>query len=326
MEFADPTYLYLLFLIPIIFTFIVKKRKTAYFRVSDFRLLEGVKPTLRSRFYFLPTLFKLLAIALIIVALARPRSSIENRETTTEGIDIILTLDVSTSMKAMDFSPNRFRAAIDVALNFIKGRKNDRIGLVIFAGESYTQCPLTTDYGILQELLSKVKMEQIEDGTAIGTALANSVNRLRESKSKSKVVILLTDGENNKGEIDPETAAEAAAAIDVRIYTIGIGKKRAKYPYGKDFFGKDIIRELDFKIDEKMLSEIAETTGGKFYRATNIEKLEKIYDEIDGLEKNKIKTNFYKTYTEKFRDFLIPGIILLLLSFILDRTYFRRSI
>ncbi|MBN1971828.1 MAG: VWA domain-containing protein [Candidatus Delongbacteria bacterium] len=326
MEFQHPEYLYFLFIIPIIFVYNIKRKKRAYLRVSDFRLLEGIKPTLRSRLYFLPSLLKLSAMALIILALASPISTNENSETTTEGIDIVLTLDVSTSMKAMDFKPNRFKAAIEVAKEFIAGRKNDRIGLVVFAGESYTQCPLTTDYGILQELLDKVKMEQIEDGTAIGDALSTSVNRLRDSDAKSKVVVLLTDGDNNKGEIAPETAADAAKATGVKIYTIGIGRTRAPYPFGKDMFGKDVIRDTEFKVDEEMLKAIAEKTGGQFFRAQTENKLKQIYGEIDTLEKTKINTKVYKTFTQKYRIYLIPGMILLLLSTFLDTSFFRRSL
>ncbi|MBN2790315.1 MAG: VWA domain-containing protein [Candidatus Delongbacteria bacterium] len=323
-KFNNPEYFYLFFVLIVATIYRFSRRRYPSLRYSSIRPLKNSKPTLRTRVILLPDIIKLAAITLFIFALARPQSTSESSETITEGIDIVIALDISTSMLAQDFKPDRFRASLEVAKEFIKGRQNDRIGFVVFAGESYTQCPLTTDYNILYELSDKIKMGIIEDGTAIGTAIINSINRLKESKSKSKVIILLTDGENNKGEIEPETAAQAAEALGIRIYSIGIGKDRAPYPF-KDMFGNTRLREIDFKIDEEMMVSIAETTGGKYFRAQDKEKLEKIYEEIDKLEKTKIKIKSYKRFNEKFEQFLLPGIILLLLSLVLENTYFAKK-
>lgn len=319
-----PEYLYLLFLLPVIAIYLWKRKSVPYLRYSDKKYLAGVKKTVRSRLSFLPSFLKIVALGLIIIALARPRSSSETTETTTEGIDIIITLDVSTSMLAMDFEPNRFKASVEVAKNFISGRKNDRIGFVVFAGESYTQCPVTSDYGVLLNLIDKVKMEQIEDGTAIGDALVTATNRLMSSNAKSKVIILLTDGDNNKGEIDPETAAEAARAVGIRIYTIGVGNKKAPVP-AYDFWGRKTTQMATFNIDEEMLTEIAKNTGGKFFKAQNEEKLTEIYKEIDKLEKTKIISKSYKRYSEKYTDYLFPAVIIYIVGILLSATIFRKN-
>jgi len=325
MKFANPEYLYLFLIIPVIILYLFKWKKGSFVRVSSTNyLFKGVKSTLKVKLRWLPNLLKIIGLSLFILAIARPQSSKVSTETETEGIDIIITLDVSTSMLAQDFKPNRFKAASEVAKKFIEGRKNDRIGFVVFAGESFTQCPLTNDYGILLGLIDKIKMGLIEDGTAIGTAILNSVNRLKDSKAKSKVIILLTDGENNKGEVDPETAADAAQALGIRMYTIGIGKKKAMYPV-RDYFGREVLQEVEFKIDEKMLKEIAEMTKGKFFRAKNQNKLPEIYKEIDKLEKSKINKKFYERFSEEFNIYLLPGIITLLLGIILNNTYFKRE-
>ena len=325
MKFANPEYFYLFLLIPIIVLYLFKWKKGSYIRVSSTSyLFKGVKSTLKVKLRWFPSLLKIVGISLLIVALARPQSSKISTETETEGIDIIIALDISTSMLAQDFKPNRFKAAAEVAKKFIEGRKNDRIGFVVFAGESFTQCPLTNDYGILLGLIDKIKMGLIEDGTAIGTAILNSVNRLKDSKAKSKVIILLTDGENNKGVVDPETAADAAQALGIRMYTIGIGKKKAPYPV-RDFFGREVIQEVEFKIDEKMLKEIAEMTKGKFFRAKNQNKLPEIYKEIDKLEKSKINTEYFERFSEEFNIFLFPGILFILLGILLNNTYFKRE-
>ena len=325
MKFANPEYLYLFLLIPVIILYLVKWKKGSFIRVSSTNyLFKGVKSSLKVKLRWLPIFFKIIGLSLFILALARPQSSKISTETETEGIDIIITLDISTSMLAQDFKPNRFKAASEVAKKFIGGRENDRIGFVVFAGESFTQCPLTNDYGILLGLIDKIKMGLIEDGTAIGTAILNSVNRLKDSKAKSKVIILLTDGENNKGDVDPETAADAAQALGIRMYTIGIGKKKAPYPV-RDFFGREVIQTVDFKIDEKMLKEIAEMTNGKFFRAKNQNKLPAIYKEIDKLEKSKINTEYFERFSEEYNLFLFPGILFLLLGILLNNTYFKRE-
>ncbi len=320
-KFNNPEYFYLFFLLVGVIVFYLTRKKNPSLKFSNTGSLQTSKPTLRSRFYLLPYFIKVISLSLLIIALARPQSTTESSETITEGIDIVIALDISTSMLAQDFKPDRFKASLEVAKEFIKGRQNDRIGFVVFAGESYTQCPLTTDYNILYELADKIKMGIIEDGTAIGTAIINSINRLKDSKSKSKIIILLTDGENNKGEIEPATAAQAAEALGVRIYSIGIGKNRAPYPF-KDMFGNTRLREVDFKIDEEMMVGIAESTGGKYFRAQDKYKLEKIYKEIYKLEKTKIKVKSYKRFNEKYDQFLFPGLILLLLALVLENTYF----
>ena len=322
-KFNNPEYFYLFFLLIGVVVFYLTRKKSPSLKFSNTASLQRSKSTLRSRFYLLPYFIKVISLSLLIIALARPQSTTESSETTTEGIDIVIALDISTSMLAQDFKPDRFRASLEVAKEFIKGRQNDRIGFVVFAGESYTQCPLTTDYNILYELADKIKMGIIEDGTAIGTAIINSINRLKDSKSKSKIIILLTDGENNKGEIEPATAAQAAEALGVRIYSVGIGKNRAPYPF-KDMFGNTRLREVDFKIDEEMMVGIAESTGGKYFRAQDKDKLEKIYKEIDKLEKTKIKVKSYKRFNEKYDQFLFPGLILLLLALVLENTYFMK--
>lgn len=325
IQFANPEYLYLFFFVPLIAIYILKRRGTPFVRFSDIRFFKILNPTLRVRLRWLPQLLKISAMCFLIIALARPQSTHVNYETITEGIDIVIALDISSSMEAMDFQPNRFKASIEVAKEFIKGRKNDRIGLVVFAGESYTQCPLTSDYTILLSLLDKIKIGVIEDGTAIGDGTINSINRLRESKAVSRVIILLTDGENNRGEVAPETAADAAKAMGIRIYTIGVGEKYAPYPL-RDPFGRVSLQNVEFNIDEPMLSYMAKTTDGKYFRAKNENKLKAIYKEIDDMEKTKISTKTYKRYAEKYLAYLITGLILLLLGIVLEHTVFKRSL
>jgi Ca-activated chloride channel family protein len=300
------------------------KKKRAYVRFSGSETFTGIRKTLRVRLIETPFVLKFAAAVFIILALARPQSTSESSETNTEGIDIVIALDISTSMLAQDFKPDRFEASLEVARDFINGRKNDRIGMVLFAGEAYTQCPLTTDYGILNDLTRNIKMGVIEDGTAIGSGIITSINRLKHSEAKSKVIILLTDGDNNKGEVSPETAAEVASAMEIKIYTIGIGKTRAPYPF-RTAFGQTVLREVEFKIDEEMMTKIASTTGGKFYRATDKEKLEKIYEEIDNLEKTKIEIKSYKRFHEKYHYFLLPAILLFLLALLFENTIFLKN-
>ncbi len=323
-KFADPHYLYLLFVPVIALLYHFIKQKRAYIRFSGSETFSGVKKTLRVRLIETPFVLKFIAAVLIILALARPQSTTESSVTNTEGIDIIIALDISTSMLAQDFQPNRFEASLDVAREFINGRKNDRIGMVLFAGEAYTQCPLTTDYGILNELTRNIKMGVIEDGTAIGSGIITSINRLKNSDAKSKVIILLTDGENNRGEVSPETAAEVASAMEMKIYTIGIGKSRAPYPF-KSAFGQTVLREVEFKIDEEMMTKVASITGGKFYRATDKDKLASIYKEIDELEKTKIEIKSYKRFHEKYHLFLLPAIFLFLLVLLFENTIFFKN-
>ena len=326
-RFADPYYLILLLLLPLMVWWYWRGRlrNTAKIMYSDIRLLKQVKPSLKQRLR--PALFviRLVAVALIVLALARPQSSHKEEEITTEGIDIVLTMDVSTSMLAEDFRPkNRIEAAKMVAKEFIKGRKNDRIGLVVFAGESFTQCPLTLDYGVLYHILDNMKVaDQNWDGTAIGMGLATAINRLKDSKAKSKVIILLTDGRNNRGQIDPITAARMAKALDIRVYTIGTGTRgTAMYPIDDPIWGRRYV-PMRVDIDEDLLKQVAKITGGKYFRATDTEKLRQIYKEIGEMEKTKIEVKEYTRYQEYFVYFLSFGLLLLVLELVLGNTYFK---
>jgi len=270
-------------------------------------------------------ILRMIAIFIMVLAMARPQAGQKEEEIITEGIDIILTLDTSSSMKAEDFKPqNRLGAAKEVIKAFVKSRTNDRMGLVVFARHSFTQCPLTLDYGVLLDLLEKIDIGMIEDGTAIGTAIANSVNRLRDSNAKSKVIILLTDGINNAGKIDPLTVAKTASVLGIKIYTIGAGKPgRVLYPVQDSIFGKRYAR-IETEIDESLLGDIAERTGGTYFRAKDEKGLREIYEIIGKLEKTKIETKEYVNYSELVGYFLLPGIIILLLEIILSNTLFRK--
>ena len=261
----------------------------------------------------------------MIIAFARPQSGQKESKVQTEGVDIILAMDISSSMLAEDFKPkNRLEAAKVVAGDFIKGRMNDRIGLVVFAAQSFTQCPLTLDYGIVLRFLQEVETGMIDDGTAIGMAIGNCVNRLKDSKAKSKVVILLTDGRNNRGELDPITAAKVAKAFHIRIYTIGAGKRgEALYPYNDPIFGKRYQR-VPVQIDEELLTQVADITGGQYFRATDKTSLEQIYAEIGEMEKTKIELKEYTRYSELFLPYILAALFILLLEIVLSNTIFRK--
>ena len=279
----------------------------------------------KKRYLHLPFVLRISAISLLILCFARPQSSHTEEEVITEGVDIILALDISSSMLAEDFRPNnRLEAAKLVAKDFIKGRKNDRIGMVVFAAKSFTQCPLTLDYGILLNFIDEVESGMIEDGTAIGMAIANAANRLRDSKAKSKVVILLTDGQNNKGQLDPITAAKVSQAFDIRIYTVGVGKRgTALYPVDDPIFGKRYV-QMPVQIDEKTLKEIAKITKGSYYRATDKESLDKIFQEIDQLEKTKIEIKQFARFKELFSTYLFMALGLIVAEVVLTNTKFRK--
>lgn len=324
MEYANPKYLYLLLLlIPLIGWYIFKLRKMqATFKLSSGYAFEKAPSTLRVYMRHFPFLLRVIAIALVIIVLARPQSVNSSDISKSEGIDIIMALDISGTMMANDFSPTRLEAAKKVASEFINDRQSDRIGLVIFAGESFTQCPLTTDHRVLLNLLSEVKFGMIEDGTAIGLGLANSVNRLKDSQSKSRVVILLTDGSNNAGQIAPLTAAELAASYGIRVYTIGIGSRgtsvaRVMTPYG--------IQSMNVSgdFDERTLTEIASKTGGSYFRATDNTSLSGIYDEIDQMEKSHISVNTVTKRKELYLPFAIMALVLIGGELILRRTWLR---
>ena len=325
-KFANPEFLWLLLLLPAIGYYLWRRRKkmVVTLQFSSLQIFKNIPQTLRERLRHVPLALRLLAIAVFIVALARPQSVSDKQNISTEGIDIVLELDLSGSMLAEDFNPNRIEAAKQVASEFIDGRSNDRIGLVVFSAESFTQCPLTTDYPVLKNLLREVKNGMIADGTAIGLAIANGVNRLKDSKAKSKVMILLTDGVNNRGEIDPITAARIAATYGIRIYTVGVGAQgEAPYPVQTQFGIRRQLIPVD--LDEKGLTQVAEMTGGKYYRATDNRKLKAIYKEIDQLERTKIEVTAYKRYSELYGGWLLAGLLAVLMEVGLSSTVLRRN-
>lgn len=289
--------------------------------------IAGVRKAPRTWRYWLrhaPFVLRAVAFSLMIVALARPQGVEQQSKTNAEGIDIMLSLDISGSMLARDFQPDRLTAAKEVAGSFIADRQGDRIGLAVFAGEAFTQSPLTTDKSTLQTLLARVRSGVIEDGTAIGNGLATALNRLRESEAKSKVVILLTDGVNNRGEISPLTAADIAADMGIKVYTIGVGK-RGKAPYPAiDMFGNMTYQMMEVEIDEKTLSEIASRTGGKYFRATDKQKLKAIYDEINQMEKSKVEITDLTIYHEEWVPLLLLALALLVLEFLFTHIILKR--
>jgi len=324
-RFANPEFLWLLILVPLAaYYFWWRRRRMATeLQFSSLQPFEKIPKTFRERLKHSPVALRLMGLACLIVALARPQSISSKQNVSTEGIDIVLLLDVSGSMVAEDFTPNRIEAAKQVAEDFIDGRQNDRIGLVIFSGVSFTQCPLTTDYAVLKNLLHQVKNGMVVDGTAIGMAIANGVNRLKDSKAKSKVMILLTDGVNNRGEIDPITAAKIAATYGVRIYTVGVGAQgEAPYPVQTPFGIRRQLIPVD--LDEKALTTIAEMTGGKYFRATDNDKLKAIYKEIDKMERTKIEVTAYKRYTELFDTWLVLGFAFIALEVGVSSTVLRK--
>jgi Ca-activated chloride channel homolog len=326
-RFANPEFLLLLLIIPaLIYWYIRRHQRTqSSLRYSNLDIVKKAPGSPLKRYRHGLLVLRMLALSAFIVALARPQAGSKSQEVITEGIDIILCMDVSTSMLAEDFQPhNRLEVSKIVAQNFIKGRANDRLGLVIFAGQSFTQCPLTLDYGILYKFMEQLECGMVEDGTAIGMALANCVNRLRDSKSKSKVVILLTDGQNNRGEVDPITAARVAKAYKIRVYTIGAGTRgEALYPIVDPIWGKRYERR-PVDIDEGLLRQVAQITNGKYFRATDKSSLEKIYNEIGELEKTKIQVKEYTRYQERFPGYALAGLVLLLAEIVLANTRFRK--
>jgi len=307
IKFADPIFLYLLLLIPVMIVFYIIKQQnvTAAVRMPGLEPFSGTGTTFRHYLRHILFAMRTLAIALLIIVVARPQKTSSFQDVSTEGIDIVLTQDISGSMLARDFKPDRLEAAKNIATEFISGRPYDRIGLVVFSGESFTQCPLTTDHAVLINLLREIQSGMIEDGTAIGMGLATAVNRIKDSKAKSKVIILLTDGVNNRGEIAPATAAGIAKTFGIRVYTIGVGTQgTAPYPvqtpYGIQY------QDMPVEIDEGILQEIAKNTGGKYFRATDNDKLTQVYKEIDKLEKSKIDV---RQFSKKEERYLIPALI-----------------
>lgn len=322
ISFENSEYFWLFLVLPLILAWYIlrNKRLQGTFKISTVSSFGKTKfPYFRHTVIFL----RIVGFAALITAIARPQTSSSWQDVTTEGIDIIIAMDISGSMLAEDFKPNRLEASKDVAMKFISERPYDRIGLVIYAGESFTQCPLTTDHDVLLNLFKDVKNGMIEDGTAVGMGLATAVNRLKDSEAKSKVVILLTDGVNNSGSIPPVTAAEIAREFGIRVYTIGVGTNgTAPTPY-QDQFGRTVYQDVPVRIDEKTLSEISKLADGQYFRALNKNKLEDIYKEIDKLEKSKINVTDYRKKAEHFWPFALLAVVVLLLEFLLKNTIFK---
>jgi len=325
MIFANPTYLYLLLLlIPMIAWYIWKLRHCQpSLQVSSSQAFDTPKAaSYKVYLRHVPFALRVLALAAIVIVLARPQSTDSWQNSSTEGIDIMLAMDISTSMLAEDLKPNRLEAAKDVAASFINGRQHDNIGLVVFAGESFTQCPLTTDHAVLLNLFKDIQCGMIEDGTAIGLGLANSVSRIKDSQAKSKVIVLLTDGVNNRGEIAPVTAAEIAKTFGVRVYTIGIGTNgEAPYPF-RTAFGIQ-YQNVPVDIDEPTMKQISTTTGGQYFRATDNNTLKKIFEEIDQMEKTKLQVKEFSKKQEEYKIWAILALCLLILEVLLRRTLLR---
>ena len=327
MTFLHPELLWLLLLLPalLIIYIVWRRRQHASLRVPSLLFLRDMRGGLRV--YLRHSLFalRLLALGLIIVALARPQSSSSWSEDRVEGIDIMLTMDISTSMLAMDFQPNRVEAAKEVAMRFIANRPNDNIGLVVFAGESFTACPLTQDHATLINRLREMTPGMIEDQTAIGSGLATAISRLKDSKTKSKVIILLTDGANNTGNISPKMAADLAKTFGISIYTIGVGSGAGEAPYPIQTALGIVVRNMPVDLDEPTMRQIADVSGGAYFRATDNESLSAIYQKIDQLEKTKLSTRNYHTTYEEFFVFVLAAALLLLLEFVLRSTVLRTN-
>ncbi len=329
-EFHNPEFLWLFCLIPLLglWFFSSRKKETAQLSVPSikgFNTSSSILPKLKP----LLNILRLLAFSFLIIALARPRNvSVSKRTKTNKGIDIVMAIDVSASMLAKDLKPNRLEALKRVAVDFVNRRPNDRIGIVVYAGESFTQTPITSDKSIVKRTISEIKWGQLEGGTAIGMGLGSAVNRLKESKAKSKVIILLTDGVNNTGFVDPKTATELAKEIGIKVYTIGIGTNgMAPFPWAKDpRTGRLSFRNQKVEIDEKLLKFIASETQGEYFRATNNNKLKEIYDKIDKLEKTKIEEFKYYNYTEKYRIWVFLAGIFIFIEFLLRNTLFKSFI
>ena len=324
ITFAQPLFFILFAVIPflILWKIVKGKRQTAAMGISTTRGLSGTR-SWKNTFQNVPFILRLLALCCIIMALARPQLKFEEQQSEGEGVDIVLCIDVSGSMTAQDFTPNRMEAAKKVAEDFINNRPDDRIGIVIFSGESFTQCPLTTDHYVLTSQIQQIRNGLLEDGTAIGSGLATSVDRLRNSKAKSKVIILLTDGINNGGLIDPATAKEIAKTFKIKVYTIGVGTDGyAPTPVSTPM--GIVMQNEKVAIDEKLLRNIADETGGKYFRATDNQSLQSIYASIDRLEKSKVEIVTFRRFTEKFYPFIFAAMALLLLEIILRFTLFKK--
>ena len=323
MTFADPQFLWLLLAVPVVGIWSWwRRRRAGGLYYSDVGPARRAPTAWTVRLQWVPTAMRMGALTLAIVALARPQAQEVRRTKTTQGVDIMLALDASSSMQAEDFQPTRFEAAQEAAASFVQGRVSDRVGLVVFAAEAYTQVPLTLDYSFLQRMLERVSIGVVEDGTAIGTALATTVNRLKDSKAESKVAILLTDGRNNRGQIDPQTAAEIAATMGVRVYAIGVGSTGQGSAQSEPTAGTG--QEESTGIDAGMLRTISASTGGRYFSATNQDALESIYAEIDTMETTPVDERVYTDRREQYPYFLLPALLAVLLDIGLATTVFRR--
>lgn len=325
ISFAYPWVLYFLLAIPFLIAWYFWKgrKKQAAISYSSLKIFENIPATFRERLRHLPFVLRMLALIFLLIALARPQNYSAGQSINAEGIDIAMVLDISGSMLAEDFKPNRLDAAKNVIDKFVSARTTDRIGLVIFSREAFTQCPLTIDYSVLRNLLGDIRTGMIEDGTAIGNGIANGINRLKDSDAESRVIILLTDGVNNAGEVDPISAAEIASTFGIRIYTIGVGTRgEAPYPVQTPFGTR--YQMVPVEIDEAILKKIAEQTGGEYFRATNNRALEDIYNKIDKMEKTKIEITSYRNAKELFAGWLGIGFVLLLLELIASKTILRK--
>lgn len=325
-EFADPAFLWLLLAVPALAWWYFRRRvrRGGSLVYSDLAAVRRADVRRGGRWRHVLPVLRLLALVALVVAFARPRAGVTSENVLTEGIDIVLVLDISSSMLAEDLEPNRIDAAKQVAADFVSGRLNDRIGLVVFAGQAFTQVPLTLDYGVVRELMDELDVGMVEDGTAVGMGLATAVKRLNESVAESKVVVLLTDGRNNRGEIDPLTAAQMAQALGVRVYTIGAGSRgTARVPVDDPLMGRRYAT-VRVDVDEETLAEVASTTGGRYFRATDTESLASIYQEIDELETTEIEVQNFTRYTELFHIPLAAGLLLLLIEAGLANTLLRK--
>ena len=325
-EFADPALLWLLLCVPALawWYFGRRRRRSGSLLYSDLSAVRRADTRRGGRWRYVLPVLRLLALAALVVAFARPRAGVTSENILTEGIDIVLVLDISSSMLAEDLEPNRLQAAKRVAADFVAGRLNDRIGLVVFAGQAFTQVPLTLDYGVVRDLMDELEVGMVEDGTAVGMGLATAVKRLNASAAESKVVVLLTDGRNNRGEIDPLTAAQMAQALGVRVYTIGAGSRgTARVPVDDPVLGRRYAT-VRVDVDEETLAEVASTTGGRYFRATDTESLASIYQEIDELETTEIEVQNFTRYTELFHIPLAAGLLLLLVEAGLANTLLRK--
>ncbi|HQQ93205.1 MAG TPA: VWA domain-containing protein [Bacteroidia bacterium] len=326
IEFAEKQWLWLFLLLPamVAWYFWKQKKQEAELNFSSFMLFKGIKPSPRVRFRHSLFVLRVLALSLLITALARPQSKSSWKDTKTEGIDIVISMDVSLSMLAKDFNPNRLEVAKNVILDFIDARPNDRIGLVLFGGEAFTQCPLTTDHKVLKNMFPQIRAGMLNQGTAIGLGLANAVARIKDSKARSKVIIFISDGVNNVGEIAPLTAGDLAKTYDVRVYCIGVGTKgKALQPVAMYAEGQYEYDYVDVDVDEKVMTEISDRTGGKYFRATDEESLINIYHEIDKMEKTIVSERNFSKKAEHFLPFVIAAFLGLLLEFTLRYTFFK---